>query len=546
MGATDDDAFASNAFSGSRDTLEQRYRQLLDHSPNPMCVHADGCVVYVNPAGLRSIEAQHASQVVGRPITDFVDADSIVPMLTRIAALQRDGDSSEPSEAVMLRLDGSPVDAEVISVLTRWDGKPAYQVVFRDLTMEKAAQAALRYQAALVTHATDAIIATTLSGIVTSWNRAAEVIYGRPASQVLTAPISDAVGAVVDTPGIIAAGGVEHASHRAVDGRALSVRVAAAAMDDGYVLVCSDHSALRRAERRFRTVVNSLDEGIMIVDDRGRPESINPAAREILGLPAGTLSPGFAGRFATAPLYDTAGNLLGDGKGMAEKTLRNGDFVRDRIVGYDRPDGTRRWLSVNYRPLDDDAGGGKPSVLASFIDVTEQRNAQLRLLHEARHDALTGLPNRAYVEAQAEQALTATPPTLSAVMYIDLDNIKNVNDELGHHAGDAVITIAAERLRAGLRAEDFIARHGGDEFVALLFGPTDRTDLETLTERLHETLGEPLRVNGIERALTASIGVAEVRPADPRNAAQLLQDADAAMYKAKVYRASTHFVDDAF
>ena len=153
-----------------------------------MCVHADGRVVYVNPAGLRGIAAHSAEDVVGRMITDFVHPDSIAPMLTRIAGLQKEGDASPASEAVMLRLDGSPVDAEVVSVLTSWDGKPAYQVIFRDLTMQKAAEATLRYQAALVTHATDAIIATTLAGTVTSWNPAAEAIYGRSAARHADTP----------------------------------------------------------------------------------------------------------------------------------------------------------------------------------------------------------------------------------------------------------------------------------------------------------------------------------------------------------------------
>ncbi len=175
-----DDQSVSKASS-----VEHRYRQLLEHSPYPMCVHADGRVVYVNPAGVKGIAANSADDVVGRMITDFVHPDSIAPMLARIADLHEEGDHSPASEAVMLCVDGSTLDAEVVSVLTSWNGKPAYQVIFRDLTVQKAAEAALRYQAALVTHATDAIIATTLAGTVTSWNPAAEAIYGRPAARVL-------------------------------------------------------------------------------------------------------------------------------------------------------------------------------------------------------------------------------------------------------------------------------------------------------------------------------------------------------------------------
>lgn len=541
MTAGDDAAGRNDASSLPLDPVEERFRRLLEHSPDPMCVHAEGRVVYVNPAGLRGIAAKSADDLVGRMITDFVHPDSIAPMLGRIASLHREGDSTPAAEAVMLRLDGSPVDAEVVSVLTSWDGKPAYQVIFRDLTIEKAAEATLRYQAALVTHATDAIIATTLAGAITTWNPAAEAIYGRSAADALDLPITEAVGDAVDPAAIVADGGVEHAIHYSADGKALIVRVAAAAMDDGYVLVCSDQTALRRAERRFQTVVDSLVEGVVVLDADGQPEWINPAARRILGLPFGGRLPPYADLSEAFPLYDAGGRKLEDWHPFFVRSLTTGVVPRHVVVGFDRPDGARRWLSVSSRLLDP-AETGQQALLASFTDVTDQRDAQLQLKHQAHHDSLTGLPNRAYAEAQATQALQADPPTLAAVMFIDLDNIKTVNDAFGHYAGDAVIKTAAQRLRATLRSEDLIARHGGDEFVALLFGNPDYSALERLAERLHAALAAPLDVAGIACSLTASIGVTQVAPEDSRDAAEILRDADAAMYKAKVYRATTHFM----
>jgi diguanylate cyclase (GGDEF)-like protein/PAS domain S-box-containing protein len=541
MTAGDADAGRNDASSLPLDPVEERFRRLLEHSPDPMCVHAEGRVVYVNPAGLRGIAAKSADDLVGRMITDFVHPDSIAPMLGRIASLHREGDSTPAAEAVMLRLDGSPVDAEVVSVLTSWDGKPAYQVIFRDLTIEKAAEATLRYQAALVTHATDAIIATTLAGAITTWNPAAEAIYGRSAADALDLPIAEAVGAAVDPAAIVADGGVDHAIHYSADGTALIVRVAAAAMDDGYVLVCSDQTALRRAERRFQTVVDSLVEGVVVLDADGQPEWINPAARRILGLPFGGRLPHYADLSEAFPLYDADGHELEDWHPFFVRSLTTGVVPRHVVVGFDRPDGERRWLSVSSRLLDP-AETGQQALLASFTDVTDQRDAQLQLKHQAHHDSLTGLPNRAYAEAQATQALQADPPTLAAVMFIDLDNIKTVNDAFGHYAGDAVIKTAAQRLRATLRSEDLIARHGGDEFVALLFGNPDYSALERLAERLHAALAAPLDVAGIACSLTASIGVTQVAPEDLRDAAEILRDADAAMYKAKVYRATTHFM----
>jgi len=231
------------AFDGRQmqaDVFEQRYRQLVDHSPDAICVHEGGRIVYVNAAGVRWIGAQSSAQLVGHPITEFVHPDSVPATLARIASLRHEGDTSSPSEAVMPRFDGTTLDVEAVSV---WESRPAYPVIFRDLSDQKAAEAALRCQAALATHVSDAIIATTFTGIVTDWNPAAEAIYRRPAVRALALPASEAVGAPLDPAAIIAHGGIVHSTHHAADGAALSVRVSATATDNGYVLVCADQTA---------------------------------------------------------------------------------------------------------------------------------------------------------------------------------------------------------------------------------------------------------------------------------------------------------------
>jgi diguanylate cyclase (GGDEF)-like protein/PAS domain S-box-containing protein len=536
MHAGADDAFAGDV---AADSVEHRYRQLLDHSPDPMCVHVGGRVVYVNPAGLTGIGASHPDQLVGHSIAEFVHPDSVGPMLARIAGLTLDGDSSEPAEAVMLRVDGGTLDAEVVSVLTRWDGEPAYQVIFRDLTTLKAAQATLRYQAALVAHATDAIIATSSTGAVTSWNRAAETIYHRLEADVVGVPIGVAVGADVDPVGIVAGGGVQRTVHRTANGTPLDIRVAVAAMDDGFVLVCSDHTALRRAERRLETIVATLDEGVIVVDARGSFEFVNPAAELILGWPDGP-PPDLRAADARFTWCDADGEPAGSAWQLIGESLAAKTPVRNLLVRHDRPDGVRQWLTTTCRALDP-AEDGTPVMLIAFVDTTEQHAARMQLAHQARHDALTGLPNRAYLESRTARALAAEPTELAAVMFVDLDNVKTVNDAHGHHAGDVVIRTAAERLRAAVRREDFVARHGGDEFVVLVIGRTDRAALDDLAGRLHRALAESIDLVGTRHVLTASIGVVEVSPDDSRDGSQLLRAADAAMYEAKKHRDATHY-----
>jgi diguanylate cyclase (GGDEF)-like protein/PAS domain S-box-containing protein len=519
-------------FQQSVDLAEQRYRRLVDHSPDAICVHEGGRLVYVNPAGARWMAAESSDQLVGHSITEFVHPDSIAPMLARIAALRCEGDSSSPSDAVLLRFDGTTLDVEAVSVLTAWEGKPAYQVIFRDLTAQKAAQATLRYQAALVNHVSDALIATTSTGIVTSWNPAAETIYRRPATQALARPITETVGAPLDPAVLVAGGGVVHTTHYTLDRSPLAVRVSAAAMDYGYVLVCADQTALRRAEQHFQTVVSALDEGVIVLGKDRRVESVNPAALRILGLQAGDVAV-HAVRTDVIPVYDADGKPLSNDERPIEQILSTQTPITGYVVGADRPDGQRVWLSVNCRlliPTDPDHS----AVLISFTDITAQHTARESLVHQATHDALTGLPNRTNVVARAAEALICgNEHALAAVLFMDLDNLKDINDSLGHHAGDELLKIAAQRLRRAVRTDDMVGRLGGDEFVALLTGPLDRADLDQLAERLHATLEEPVVIAGVTLHTQASIGIVAVEPDDARDAAALLRDADLAMYRAK-------------
>ncbi|MGH8882260.1 MAG: PAS domain-containing protein, partial [Stackebrandtia sp.] len=127
--------------------LADRYRLLVELSPEAIVVHEAGQVVYANPAALRFVRAGSTAEIVGRPITDFVHADSVPQMLRRIAELGMPGATSDPAEAVLVRFDGGTIDIESVSVRTTWEGRPAFQVIMRDVTAQKAAGAALHFQA---------------------------------------------------------------------------------------------------------------------------------------------------------------------------------------------------------------------------------------------------------------------------------------------------------------------------------------------------------------------------------------------------------------
>jgi diguanylate cyclase (GGDEF)-like protein/PAS domain S-box-containing protein len=533
---------ASDGRQMQADVVEQRYRRLVDHSPDAIAVREGGRIVYINPAGVCWIGAQSSAELVGHPITEFVHPDSVPAMLARIASLRHEGDTSPPSEAVMLRFDGTTLEVEAVSVLTVWEGRPAYQVTFRDLSAQKAAEVALRWQAALATHVSDAIITTTFTGIVTDWNPAAEAIYRRPAAQALALPASEAVGAPLDPASIIAHGGIVHSTHHAADGAALAVRVSAIAMDNGYVLVCTDQTALRHAERHFQTVVTTLDYGVAVIGSDGCVESANPAADRIFGTGPEVLKNRPRNRALDFPIYDTNGHLIGADRHPLTQIWQTGTPISDYVFGVDRFDGQRVWVCASYRLLNP----GDPehsAVLISLTDITAQRTASERLAYEATHDSLTGLPNRAHIVTRVTEALEpGCHHVLAAVLFIDLDNLKTINDLLGHDAGDDVLRSAAQRLCCAVRSDDVVARFGGDEFVALLVDQIARPELDALAERLHATLSEPVVIEGVTLRIGASIGIVLIENNDPRSAAEILRDADTAMYAAKkTGRGKSHY-----
>jgi diguanylate cyclase (GGDEF)-like protein/PAS domain S-box-containing protein len=531
---------------------DQQYRWLLDHSPVAMCVHVDGRYAYVNQTLVRKLGAQSARQLLGRKITDFIHPDSRAAVRAQIAARQHDGDTSSPLEMVIVTLDGVTREIEALAIQTQWQGRPAHKVVFRDVSAQKAAEAKLRFQAELVAHVSDAFISTTLSGFVTSWNPAAATIYQRSAVDAWGLPIGRVVGADLDLAAIVAGGGVVHTTHRAADGSELAVRMSVSRMDDGYVVLCANHTALRRIEQTCQTVVASLQEGVVVIGADGTVESVNPATLRIFGRSMTGVGAVEFAKAADVPVYDANGRLLTRDQRPVMETLKRSPR-RGRIYGLDRfSDGERIWVAINWSLLDP-SDPDRSSVLMSIVDVTDQHNAHRQLAYQATHDVLTGLPNRAHLVALINDAIGSAEYRWGAVLFIDLDKFKVINDELGHHAGDTVLEVASQRLRAALGPDDVVGRVGGDEFVALLAAPIQRVKVNALVRRLHTALRKPIRIAAVSDCaptrrvnIGASIGVVAVHSDEQRCAAEILRAADAAMYQAKTTGGTTcHYSESA-
>jgi diguanylate cyclase (GGDEF)-like protein len=186
-----------------------------------------------------------------------------------------------------------------------------------------------------------------------------------------------------------------------------------------------------------------------------------------------------------------------------------------------------RTIAIARQPM---PGGGW---VATHEDVTERRQAEMKIAHMARHDALTDLPNRVLLRERLSEALAHVERGQRlAVLYLDLDLFKNVNDSLGHPTGDELLRVVADRLRGCVRDADTISRVGGDEFFIIQTGVVDASDAERLARRIADAIREPYDLHGHMVVIDASIGIA-LAPNDGSDANELLKNADMAMYGAK-------------
>jgi diguanylate cyclase (GGDEF)-like protein/PAS domain S-box-containing protein len=289
----------------------------------------------------------------------------------------------------------------------------------------------------------------------------------------------------------------------------------------------AERTQRRLAEERVRILSLAIEQSpvsVVITDRDGRIDYANPKFEQVTGYSLAEAR----GRDLGFTLIEHAGNPI-DG---IRATVAAGHEWRGEFCNL-RRDGQLFWEYATVSPLKDE-NGRISHFVAVKEDITVRRSYEERLLRQSHYDDLTGLPNRILMLDRLDQAMALAHRSRSqvALLCMDLDHFKNVNDMLGHAMGDALLKQVAQRLGGVVRESDTLARLGGDEFVVILPGIDDGAEAQRMAQRMQEALAPPIRLDGQEHFVTASIGIT-LYPLDGDDPQVLLRNADLAMYKAK-------------
>jgi diguanylate cyclase (GGDEF)-like protein/PAS domain S-box-containing protein len=290
---------------------------------------------------------------------------------------------------------------------------------------------------------------------------------------------------------------------------------------------------MRRRDALLESIVHSSTDCIICVDESGVIKTVNPAASRLFDAPSYELVGQPVAKFITLLAGAGAGARLGAMHGQIRecdvRTARGEVFPVEISVSRVRQ--ARRDAQQLYTAI--------------VRDIRERREQQRRLQHQATHDSLTGLPNRAALMAHLESALGTGPAgTRIGLLMLDLCRFKEVNDTLGHNVGDRVLCEVAQRFSQALGGQGLIARIGGDEFTVVLDAPASAESLANISQGLADSLRAPIDVGGISIEVGVSIGIARF-PQDAADAQTLLRHADVAMYAAKRRGTAHEFYDAA-
>ena len=597
----------------ARRQSDDRYRELVELSPDALVVHSDDAYVFANQAAVVALGAKDVSQILGRDAFSIVHPDFKDISRARAQRMYQDRSDAPMAELKYLRFDGSAFDVEASSRYFIFAGRPAIQTIFRDVSSRKRderhiARLTNLYAALSETNKAIAQLSSPdklfrevcriavdhgkfeLAGVVEIAMSGDERIgrfvaaHGSYREKLLEIRLElDRAGPHLNGPitGAIRRGAHSINNDFLNDPGTTSWRDLAisANLRSGGAFPLRRGGKVVGALAVYSSEIGIFDEGLTeLLDEialnlsfgldaverevkRREAESALREKERALSTLIGNI-PGMAFRCR----LDDSWTLEFASEGCIQLTgYRPIDLIENRVVSFidllypgDRTrvqdeirerigrgdhfiieyqivcaDATVKWVSEKAQVVRNDSG--EAVALEGIIDdITDRKHFEERLSFLAQYDVLTGLPNRALFYDRLRQAVSRAKreQTMVGLMFLDLDRFKQINDTLGHAAGDRVLKVVAERLKSFLREIDTIARLGGDEFTVVIEGVSEPAQLSGIAEKIGNALAEPVDLDGRDMSVSASVGIT-LYPRDGEDVDQLIRNADIAMYHAK-------------
>ncbi|HET9650923.1 MAG TPA: EAL domain-containing protein, partial [Usitatibacter sp.] len=528
-------------------------QQLIEAIPNPV-FYKDrrGRYLGCNQAFEKYVGFPR-DQVIGKTVFDLASTDTADrSQLYDTALLEQPGAQMYEAHVANAK-DGSHRDV-LFNKATFYDanGTVAGLVgVIVDITQRKRLEAETHEinerLRAVIQAAPIAIVARDLDSVVRMWNPAAERIFGWAEAEVLNTRTSTVPAHLREDMAKLrkrAESGetiwIEETQRQRRDGRLIDVSVSYAPVygPDGQVagtiITTVDigrrkqaEQLLRESESRLRLAMEAAQMGMWYWESATDQFEYSNGVNRLFGRP--TDAPHVGYDVLLERLHPEDRDLFS--ASMRHAVKHGADFQVDYRVVW--PDGSIHWMANRAQVYRDDTGWAQ-RVVGVVMDITDRKMAEQRVAHMAHHDALTGLPNRVLLRDRIQQAIAHAhrAGTKIAVLFIDLDRFKTINDSLGHQLGDRLLQSVASRILVCVREGDTVARVGGDEFVIVIPGIETSADASTVAAKILEVLGNAFHLHGNDLHVGASVGIS-LYPSDGGDAETLMRNADTAMYAAK-------------